>query len=206
MSPVRVIPATKTADIETRILREFTSKATDSGPGSVVMAELARDLGISTKTLYAVFGSKADLVHRLTQRWAARLDRQLEGDDGEGPFVDQLLRTSEVWQAHRRRFGDAFWEQLEQDYPESYALVVDARQRVRERMRQRITPYLRPELSPQVAIELFDAALARAMDPEVQQRLGVSGRAAIGAAVSVWARGALVETLRTRQRPVKKSS
>lgn len=193
-------PARKSSvDLETRILREFTAAAKADGPSSVVMAKLARDLGISTKTLYGVFPSKADLVHRLMERWAARLDGQLGAEPPEGgPFVDQLLYASETWHAHRRKFSTRFWAELERDYPESAELVVRAGRTLRHRMREQFRPYLRRDLSPQLAIELFDAALARALDADLRKSLGLSAREAIAAAVSVWARGALVEPLRTR--------
>ena len=193
---------TKVVDLETRILRAFTARAKADGPRSVVMADLARELGISTKTLYAVFPSKAELVRRLMERWAARLETELDDEpaEAEGPFVDQLLRTSEVWQTNRRRFGPRFWEELERDFPEPYGLVAAARQRLREQMRDRIKPFLRADLSAELAMELFDASLARAMDPDVQRDTGVTGRDAVRAAVSVFARGALSEPLRARAR------
>jgi hypothetical protein len=49
-------------------------------------------------------------------------------------------------------------------------------------------------------MELFEAALARAMDQDAQKRLGVDGRAAVRAAVRVWASGALSEPIRSRRR------
>lgn len=185
-----------------RILRAFARRAAADGPRAVVMADLARDLGISTKTLYRIFPSKARLVHALMERWAARLEAQLrreEAQDEAGLFVDQLLRTSQVWHDNRRRFGPAFWAELQTDYPDSYALVVDGRRRLRHRNDERLRPFLRADVPPSLALELFEAALARAMDPEVQERVGVSGRAAVGAAVRVWSSGALSEPIRTRR-------
>lgn len=184
-----------------RILRAFARRAADDGPRAVVMADLARQLGISTKTLYRAFPSKARLVHALMERWAARLEDRLrsEEDDG-GPFVDQLLRTSQVWHDHRRRFGPAFWAELQADYPESYALVAEGRKRLRERHDEQLRPYLREDVPAPLALDLFEAVLARAMDPDVQRRFGVTGREAVGAAVRVWSSGALSAPLRTRRR------
>jgi AcrR family transcriptional regulator len=190
-------------DEAARILRAFADRARADGPRSVVMADLARDLGISTKTLYRVFPSKAALVQGLMDRWASRLEAELqreEAHEDEGPFVDQLLRTSEVWRANRHRFGPAFWTELERDYPSSFAMVAEGRQRVRERMLDRLRPFVRADLSPPLAMELFEAALAHAMDSEVQQRLGVNGRDAVRTAVRVWASGALSEPIRSRRR------
>jgi AcrR family transcriptional regulator len=164
------------------------------------MADLARDLGISTKTLYRVFPSKADLVRELVETWAARLERQLrDEDDAVGPFADQLLHSSELWQANRRRYGEGFWAELERDYPESYALVTRARHGLRQRMLERIEPRLRPGIDAGLALELFDAGMARAVDPQVQRRYGVDARTAIRTAVRMWADGALAEPLPARR-------
>ncbi|MBW2315424.1 MAG: TetR/AcrR family transcriptional regulator [Deltaproteobacteria bacterium] len=57
-----------------RILKAFEERARANGPRGVVMAELARDLGISTRTLYQHFASKAELVHEILGRWAVEVD------------------------------------------------------------------------------------------------------------------------------------
>lgn len=197
-------PATVRRDtqLEGRILKAFSARARRNGPRGVVMADLARELQISTKTLYRLFPTKADLVQQLMERWAGRFDRDLENGataSDQLPFVEQLLTTSEVWQASRRRFGNRFWDELERDYPESYALLVDARLRLRQQILERLGPHMAPGLVPELAMELFDAALARALEPEVQRRLGVDSRAAIRHAVRIWAGGCLVHPLPRRE-------
>jgi AcrR family transcriptional regulator len=168
------------------------------------MAELARDLGISTKTLYRLFPTKADLVHRLLERWAGRFEQDLEsgmGSADELPFAEQLLRTSEVWRASRRRFSAQFWDEVERDYPASAALLQDARERLRAQVKVRLGPHIKPGLHPELALELFDAVLAGALDPAVRRRSGVDGRTAVRNAVRIWSSGALAQPLRARTAP-----
>jgi AcrR family transcriptional regulator len=175
------------------------------------MADLARDLQISTKTLYRLFPTKADLVHRMMTQWANRFARDLdaagdepgesesEGERDEGmPFVSQLVASSRVWQVSRRRFGGTFWEELERDYPPSFELFVEARARLRRQILERLGPHMAYGVDPEFAMELFDAALGRALDPRVLARTGIEPRAAIGQAVRIWAAGALVQPLRRR--------
>ena len=192
-------------DLEDRIIREFSSRARRNGPKAIVMADLARDLQISTKTLYRLFPTKADLVHRMMTQWANRFARDLDAADDdeverdEGmPFVGQLVASSRVWQVSRRRFGGTFWEELERDYPASFELFVEARARLRRQILERLEPHMAHSVDPEFAMELFDAALARAIDPRVLARTGVEPRAAIGQAVRIWAAGALVQPLRRR--------
>ena len=193
-------------DLDDRIIREFSSRARRNGPKTVVMADLARDLQISTKTLYRRFPTKADLVHRMMTQWARRFERDLDaaGDEGDAPaeegmpFVSQLVASSRVWQLSRRRFGGTFWEELERDYPDSYALFVEARARLRRQILERLEPHMARGVEPEFAMELFDAALGRALDPLVLSRTGVEPRAAVRQAVRIWAAGALVQPLRRR--------
>jgi len=189
------------AQLEDRITREFSARARRSGPRAVVMADLARDLGISTKTLYRLFPTKADLVPRLMERWAGRFERELEAGAGASdrlPFAEQLLRTSEVWRASRRRFSAQFWDEIERDYPASAALLDDARTRLRAHVKERLGPHIRPGLDAELALELFDAILAGALDPGARHRLGIDGRTAVRTAVRIWSSGALAQPLPRR--------
>ena len=198
-------------ELEDRIVKRFSAVARRQGPGAVIMADLARELGISTKTLYRVFPSKADLVRRMMEVWAEGLERRLrddqpvddDGDEGgeprRAPFVDHLLHASTVWEAQSRRFGNSFWVELERDYPASYELVTEARGRLRERLAARLEAHVKPGIPALLALELFDAGLSRALDRETQRRYGLDTRGSIRTAVRVWAEGALSEPLRRRR-------
>lgn len=188
------------ADLEERILGEFSTRARRSGLRAVVMADLARDLQISTKTVYRIFPTKAALVHRMMERWAGRLDADLGASDTDDrlPFADQLLQTSEVWRSSRRRFSPVFWDELERDYPDAFEVLVAARARWRDAILARLGPHMVEGLVPEVAMELFDAAIAHALDPKVQERLGIDGRTAVRHAVNIWANGALDQPLARR--------
>ena len=191
----------KDAQLEERVLKEFSARARRSGLRAVVMADLARDLQMSTKTLYRLFPTKADLVQRLMERWAGRFEKDLASGraaSNELPFVEQLLTTSEVWQASRRRFSAQFWDELERDYPNSAALLSDARARLRAHVMERLGPHIVEGLNPDLALELFDATLARALDAGVRKRIGLDTRTAIRNAVRIWAGGALVQPLPRR--------
>ena len=93
-----------------RILDAFAEGARVDGPRNVVMAELARDLGISTRTLYQHFPSKADLVDSLMERWAAEVQRTQNANIAQDatPF-EHMLKAAESWleanAASRRRSG-----------------------------------------------------------------------------------------------------
>jgi AcrR family transcriptional regulator len=201
---------TPTAELERRILRRFTEVSRRKGPSAVVMADLARDLGMSTKTVYRVFPTKADLVRRLVESWVGRLERDLRAEvpDGEGGelFVEHLFRASEVFHEKNRQFGQAFWDELDRDYPEASAVAAAARQRLRERMIERLRPHVRRNIDPALAIEMFEATLDVAMDSSVRRKLGVRTQEAIDTAVRIWAQGALWSGSLPRQYPPRDPS
>ncbi len=66
-------PLAPVEDRATRILDEVERLAQDHGTRDIVMADVARDLGMSTKTLYREFPSKDALVGAIVDRWSARL-------------------------------------------------------------------------------------------------------------------------------------
>ncbi len=177
-------------DQRERILRAFGRRASRHGPGAVVMADLARELGISTKTLYKVFPSKGALVESLLERWAARLSEQLAAGPRAGSMLDAIVRSSEVWAEHARRFAPRFWEEVERDYPDAHAVFVEARRSQRQQTRGQLASLLRGTVPADVAFDLFDTVLRRAMDAPGNGS-ATTRRERIATAVDVWANGAL---------------
>ena len=182
-------------ELRARILRAFTERARHAGLRAVVMAEVARDLGISTKTLYKVFDSKEQVVQSLMEMWAALFEAALANNEravpDEATIADRLKNQAVVWAEVRARFSPAFWLELERDYPGPFAVFDAARERTRVVVRGRIAPLLKPELDAELAHELYDALTRRAADPDLCQRLNLTPHDALVQAVEIWTRGAL---------------
>lgn len=194
--------------LHTRILDAFAARARVASVRGVVMAEVARDLGISTKTLYRVFASKEDLVHALMERWATHLetsDRSRREEASRGTLT--LMREwAEEFARGTERFSPAFWAELERDYPEAYRIYEEAVAQSRERNRRALAPLLRSGIPADYAHELFDAVTAAATDPEVCERVGLSRREAVVIAVELWAAGALRSSARRPPRRARPRS
>lgn len=188
--PVLMFDRVDEAKLRGRVVRAFARRARSTGIRAVSMASLARDLGISTKTLYRAFDSKEQLVEAAVATWVQRLLAQLDAPTLPADPVRALLHSSEVWEEQSRRFAPPFWEDLQREYPAAYATVLDARRRYRAAVRERAQGYLRDELPAELALELLDVLLGSVLDnassagrDEVRKRLLV--------ALDVWAHGAL---------------
>ncbi len=189
--------------LRARILREFGKRARVAGLRSVVMAELARDLGISSKTLYRCFPTKDEMVRGLIDRWVERL---FVGDGNRyqpthGDARTALREWGEAWVTGIQRFSPAFWTELERDYPDAYAAYSEAARELRARARESFASRIRPELPADFAQALFLSMVRTAADPVFCERLAMTRRDAVVAAIDVWSRGALDE--RQAAEPVK---
>jgi AcrR family transcriptional regulator len=156
------------------------------------MAELARDLGIGTRTLYKHFHSKADLVLEVMTRFAAEMAREQQSRfDRRLSPVERLREVALTWVETRIRFAAVFWREVEQQYPEAMA-VWQAQLNVGLAMaHERILPELRSDVPPGLSISLLFASVRHAADPARCDQLGISRQDAVVHAVELWARGAL---------------
>jgi len=178
--------------VRERILDAFSEGSRSRGPRNVVMAELARDLGISTRTLYQHFPSKADLVASLMDRWADAVEREQQQTIGNGrsPY-EQMLEAASGWLEGQCAFSPAFWSQLERDFPDAFARFQAHLRRILEAGRQNLLPFIREDLDKDLALMLMQASLRAASEPERCDRLGISRQEAVRQAIEVWVRGTL---------------
>jgi AcrR family transcriptional regulator len=175
-----------------RILDAFTEGARTSGPRNVVMAELARDLGISTRTLYQHFPSKADLVASLMDRWADEVQAEHEKRTASdrSPY-EQMLAAAEGWLEGQCGFSESFWAELERDFPAAFGRFQGRLRGILDAGREHLMPFIRDDLDKDLAFALMQASLRAAADPERCDRLGLSRREAVRQALEVWVRGTM---------------
>jgi len=174
------------------ILAVFEARARASGPRGVVMAELARDLGISTRTLYQQFSSKAEIVQDILGRWVAELEAdRAQREERSLSTQAWMIDAAESWLEGRNRFSASFWAQIQTDYPGARALVTDQVRKSLAATRAFLTPRVRPDLDSELAVLILREAIRGALDPKRCDRLGVSRQVAIQQSVELWCRGAL---------------
>jgi len=175
-----------------RILGVFAEGARRGGPRNVVMAELARELGISTRTLYQQFASKAELVSALMERWADEVEREQNERiaSGHSPY-DQMLLAAESWLEGQCRFSTVFWGQLERDFPEAAERFQARLRSILHAGREQLVPFIREDLDRGLSLALMSASLRAAADPARCERLGLTQKEAVRQAIEIWVRGTL---------------
>ena len=94
------------------------------GIRNTTMDELAKEIGISKKTLYKEFQNKADIVHfcvehELKNEDIALQEIFLKTDNA----IEELLFTAERIHAELKQFHPSITQDLMKFYPESWALI-----------------------------------------------------------------------------------
>lgn len=174
-----------------RILRAFAERARTGGIRSVVMGDLARELGMSKKTLYQHFESKDALVRATVERWLERLRTRAAAPDAPLDDVVELVRWgTDMWLREQKDFSIEFWRDLRLDHPETWQILQEGRN-AGASMQEAVGKRLRADIPSAVVVELYFAAVRHFNDPAVCERIGVDRHEAVLAAIDVWTRGAL---------------
>ena len=177
-----------------RVLDAMESRLADDGIRSVVMSELAAELGMSTKTLYRLFPSKDALVTAVIDRWAERLLRAQQRRHGSDMSAAELVRTAAHFQVRRRgRLSPAFWSDLEADHPEAWARYRTMLEDGRRTSDAWMARAMRDDVDVQAARAMLVASIERVLDPSVRRPAGLSRSDAIDLAVDIWCRGVFVD-------------
>lgn len=163
------------------------------GVRALVMADLARELGMSTKTLYRLFPSKEALVTAVVQRWSQRFLTAQASHLASTMTIHERIRTAaHALVAHRRRFSDDFWRELSEEHPEAWALYTATMATARERAAVRMASAERTGIEPALARAALTALVELAQTPEVLEASGLEPDAAIDQAVALFVRGVFV--------------
>lgn len=101
------------------------------GVKSLTMDEIAKQLGMSKKTIYQYVSNKSDLVKQVMQ---AHLDREdsfiKEAQKNSKNALEENLRMITFMSQDLRGFNAVIFFELQKYYPESYALFNEHREKV----------------------------------------------------------------------------
>jgi AcrR family transcriptional regulator len=163
-----------------RILAAARAHLFAYGYTALTMDELARELGMSKKTLYVHFPGKDALVEEILRAFIAEVRGAADAlfRDPALSFTAKLHRFSESM-VKRLRFTPHILRDLQRSDPHLYRLV--------EELRHRNIPYIfgqlvrqgqaagmvRADVDPELAIEFWRPAIQNLMHPDTLERLGV---------------------------------
>ncbi len=178
------------AELQDRVLRVFTARAERVGIRRVRMEDLASDLRVSKRTIYAAYPSKEALVRAFVDTWMARIRDQVSyrRSTQDSP-IDQLRRWAKHWASGNGQISDVLWDDIRTEYPQIYAEFRIAEREQLQDTTDAMRKLMREDVHPEVAIAIFAAIRRMVRDERVRARLGMGMEEVLVKALEIWARG-----------------
>jgi len=197
--PVSTPPASSDSAAIARIVRQAREHLFSHGYCQCTMDELAAELGMSKKTLYAHFSSKDDIVRAVLEQLGAEIRA-----DADALFVDRSLTFAEKL----RGFAEGMFErlaklnprtprELQRFAPHLHQLLVEIRQRnipyVFGRFIEegRLAGKVREDVDAAFAVEFFLAAMQNLLQSGAAERLKLAPRDLVPRAIDLLFAGLL---------------
>lgn len=204
--PISPTESATEATTRQRIVAEARRHFLAHGFRGVTMDELAAELGMSKKTLYAHFSSKTALVE------AALLDKfsQLEAELGRittecaADFVAGLRQMLACFQWHAAEVQPAFIRDIQRDAPELFWKVEGRRQELIEQHfgkllgEGRREGLVRKDVPVRLIMEIFLGATHAILNPPRLLELGMTPTDGLSGILAVVLEGALTPGGRSR--------
>jgi len=194
--PSRVPAHTALSD---RVLTAAHRQLFGYGYSALNMDELARELGISKKTLYQHFTSKDALVGEIFNRFAAEIRASADAlfTDRTLSFTAKLHRLSETMVRRFARIGPHVFRDLQRSAPHIYRKI--------EELRHNNIPYVfgqlvrqgqaagmvRTDIDPAFAIEFWRPAIQSLAHPDTLERLRLTPDQVFAQAIDLFFGGLL---------------
>lgn len=183
----------------TRILRAARDHLFRFGYGSFTMDDLARELGMSKKTLYVHFPSKETIADRIVEHIGRHIAGKLDAitSDTSKTFVQKLCAMVDVIGGVMGKVSPHLLRDLQRFAPATYARM--------EQLRQKNIPLyfgrliragleegrVRPGVDPDFASQFWLHAIRGLMQPEALARTQLTPRQTLEKAVDLFFSGLL---------------
>ncbi|EMT51186.1 transcriptional regulator [Brevibacillus borstelensis AK1] len=159
------------------------------------MAELARQAGMSTKTLYGYFSSKEELISVIIERGVKKL-QQKEAEIIGRTDIDLTEKLKLLLALVPSGFGSThirLWYELKRYYPEQWALVEDCLQNEWEHVRNILERGMAEgtfqRVSIPVFIHMYIGSLEHLVDRQVVEETNMTMADALDAMIEILLHG-----------------
>jgi AcrR family transcriptional regulator len=174
----------------------------------VTMDDLAEELGMSKKTLYAHFVSKVALVEAVMRDKFAEVEAELESLDAERvtDFASLLHAMLATLQRQTAEIQPPFLRDIRTEAPELFRLVEEKRAELIQRhfgklfREGRRAGMIRKDIPTWLIIEIMLAATRSVVNPQRLLELELTPKAAFSAIISVILGGVMTEKGRRQTR------
>jgi AcrR family transcriptional regulator len=181
---------------------------------SVTMDDLAEELGMSKKTLYASFAGKTDLLRAVLLDKFRSIETDLEriASASSTDVLDSLHQLLACVQRHAEEIQPPFVRDIRREAPEMFQLVQSRRRDVIQRYfgkifgEGRAAGIFRKDVSTRLMIEILLGATEAIMNPPKMAELGLTPKTGFLTIITVVLEGVLTERGRSRERPGEKET
>ena len=179
-----------------------------SGFSRVLMDDLARELGMSKKTLYSHFESKEELLRAVLVRRTGEVDRGLEAIvSAKESFPAKLGHLAGFLQSKVAEVSPVFLEDIRRYAPECFRVVEEFRGRAIPRYFGRLfeegirTGHVRKRVNRELLIRMLVLSIQGIIRPEAVEELRLRPREALDHILAILFDGILTPTGRRARRP-----
>lgn len=167
----------------------------------VTMDDLARELGMSKKTLYACFPGKLDLVRAVVAAKASEIDADLQRITSVRArhFPETLSRMLACFQKHVGEIQPPFVRDMRRENPELFQTIEGMRRQLLQRHfgtlleHGRKAGVVRKDIAPRIVIEILLGAVQAVASPHKVEELGITPKTALLTVIRVVLEGVLLE-------------
>ena len=167
----------------------------------VTMDDLAEELGMSKKTLYAAFPSKLDLLHAVLlgkfRHVEADLDRVMAAVSTD--VLGALHQLLACMQRHAGEIQPPFVRDIRREAPEVFKTVEDQRRKIIQRYFGKIfeegrrAGIIRKDIPTRLMIEMLVGVTEAIMNPPKMAELGLTPKSGYISVITVMLEGLLTE-------------
>ncbi|GAB3196437.1 AcrR family transcriptional regulator [Pontibacter aydingkolensis] len=151
----------------------------ERGYVSVLMADIAREMGMSKKTLYQYFSGKEELVQEVIKSYQQEMQSKVEEliNDDSIAFPDKASRIFKYVATRLHGLNPQFIEDIKQNSPSSWKLVQDyktdaAYLRFNTLLKEGVQlGYVRDDVNRSLAVMLYASALDTIVNPDFMRQI-----------------------------------
>ena len=209
MRPNRTQPHDRSAGDSTaqRIVAEARRHFFDHGFRRVTMDDLADELGMSKKTLYARFPSKSALLEAVLLDKFHGIERDLRRITSESSGVPAALhRLLSCVQRHTEEIRPPFVRDIQREAPDMFKLVERRRRDIIQRYFGQLfedgrkAGLIRRDIPTAHVIEILLAAVQGILNPPKMAELGLTPKTGFSTIITVILDGVIAQTRPSRRR------
>ena len=173
---------------------------------NVTMDDLARELGMSKKTLYARFRSKTALIKAVLLEKFREIDADLQQITSDCSDVTRVLHDLLACvQQHTGEIQPPFVRDMRREAPDLFAMVESRRRAVIQRYfgtffdHARKAGLIRKDVSPELIVEILLGSVQAVLNPSKLTELSLTPKTGFTAVITVILEGVMTNTARDRR-------